>query len=131
MAGGGKHGVFTREQARGLAFIRLGDQRHAAIWRESVDPPILVGGEENLLLEGQQVVDVFFLGTPQGFDGVIGVDAVDGALIDAADIHHWSELGADLGSGGGRGAGLGLRRLGGVGRFDFGCLCFDGDAGDR
>ena len=131
VAGGGKHGVIAREQARGLAFIGLGDQRHAAIGREAVDPAILVGGEENLLLERQQIVDVFFLGTPQGLDGVIRVDAVDGALLDAADIHHRSELRADLGGGGGRGAGLGLLRLGGVGRFDFGRLGFHGDGGDR
>ena len=92
--------MLAGQQPGGLALIGLGHQRDAAVWREAVDAAVLIGGEENLLFERQEVVDVFFLGAPQGFDGVVGIDAVDGALLDAADIHHRGELRADLRRGG-------------------------------
>ena len=84
VGGGGEHGVVAREQACGLALIGLSDQCDAAIGREAVDPAVLIGGEEDLLFKRQEVVDVFLLGTPQGFDGIVRVDAVDGALLDTA-----------------------------------------------
>ena len=100
VAGGGQHGMFGRQQAGGFAFIGLGHQGDAAIGRQAVNAAVLVGGEENLLFQRQQVVDVLLLGTPQGLDGVVRVDAVDRGFFDAADIHHRGELGAHLGCGG-------------------------------
>ena len=107
VAGGGQHGVFGRQQPGGLALVGLGDEGDAPVGRETVNAAVLVGRKENLALQREHVVDVLFLGAPQRFDGVIGVDAVDRGLLDAAHIHHGVELRGDLGGRGGGGR-LGL-----------------------
>src|SRR5262249_28284198 len=115
------------EEADGLAFVGLGDERDAAIGREAVDAAVLIGGEENLLLEREDVIDVFVLGGPEGFDGVVGVDAVDGALIDSRGFGERAQGGGDLRGGGGSGGLLDLR-LSRIGRLDLGGgAAFDGD----
>ena len=116
------------EQACGLAFIRLSDERDTAVGRKSVDAAILVGGEQDLALQREHVVHVLFLGRPERLDGVVGIDAIEGRLLDAAHIDNGVELRADLGSRGHRGRLHGLR----IGRLDLVAgagLRFDGDGG--
>ena len=101
-----------RQQARGLAFVGLRDQRDAAVGREAVDAAVLIGGEEDLLFQREHVVDVLFLRTPQRLDGVVGIDAVERAIFSTPlTSTTGSELRADLRRGSGDGGGR-LRRFG-------------------
>ena len=126
VARGGQNGVAGRQQARGLALAGLGDQGEAQVRRQPVDAAVLVGGKEHLVRQRQQIVGVFLFGTPEGLHGVVGIDAIDGRLVDAAGVRDLRRRRIDLGH---------YRRLClrlGFGRLDFAaCLGLDRDGGGR
>src|SRR5262249_43210000 len=96
IAGGGEHGVIAGQQADSFAFVGLRDQRNPPVGGEAVDAAVLICGEENLFFEREEVVNVFVFRTPERLDGVVRVDAIDGALFDPAGFRDRRQRRGDL-----------------------------------
>ncbi len=64
------------------------DERELAGGVEAIDAAVDVSSEDQFPIDGEKVIDVLFLGTPQSLDSVVGVDLIDGGTFDAGDIDH-------------------------------------------